>query len=276
MIMRKAKKVIAFCLSTIMLYTTVTIAYAADDNASDIQNTNYSMVFEVEKDSLDNVAEEYNIPKEVSKYIADVFSENKEAKVTVYSPESKISMFGSSGSWSNTRTYKGYTLKDWNVHVTNSFGMVDIKTGSLSAKFANELLIYGAGNLLDRIVPFGSAGITLAQFILGNSSSVTAKSGDKASAAPRYTSDTKFTYVKVGVDYLLGARTHKALLQDITWHYYSDSLHKPFYGLYTYNRTFKTPSYNSPDAKAITGTGIGGILESAIKVRIGSKDFVLE
>ena len=124
-------------------------------------------------------------------------------------------------------------------------------------------------------MPFGSAGITLAQFILGNSSTVVAKSGDKASAAPRYTSDTKFTYVKVGVDYLLGARTHKALLQDITWYYYSDSLHNTYQGKYIYNKTFKTPSYNSPDAKAITGTGIGGILESEIKVCLGSEDFVL-
>lgn len=270
------KKVILFCLSIVIIYTTAMITYAAEDDTSNIQNTNYSTIFEVEKDSLEIATKEYDIPEEVSKYIADIFNENEDAKVTVYSPESEISMFGSSGSWSNTRTYKGYTLKDWNVHVTNAFNMVDVNAGSLAAKFANEILVYCAGNLLDRFVPFGSAGITLVQFIIGNSSSVTAKSGDKASAAPRYTSDTKFTYVKVGVDYLLGARTHKALLQDIRWYYYSDSLHKTRDKVYTYNKTFKTPSYNSPDAKAISGTGIGGILESAVKIRIGSKDFVLE
>ena len=109
-------------------------------------------------------------------------------------------------------------------------------------KFANELFVYGADNLLGRIVPFGSAGITLVQFVLGNSLTVTAKSGNKASAVPRYTSDTMFTYVKVGMDYLLRARTYKALLQDITCYYYSDSLHKAIPGKYTYNKTFKTPS----------------------------------
>ena len=274
--MKKFKKVILLCLSAIMSYTTISIVHATDYNIDDMQNTNYSTVFEVEYDDLDTAIYKYNIPNEVSKYIADVFSKNEKAKVTVYSPESNNSLFGSSGSWSNTRTYKGYTLKDWNVHVTNGFNMVDIMTGSLSGKFASELLAYCAGSLLDRFVPFGSAGITLAQFVFGNSSTVMAMSGDKASVAPQYSADTKFTYVKVGVDFLLGARTHKALLEYITWFYYSDSLHKSTSGKYIYNRTFKSPSYNSPDDKAITATGIGGFLENVIKVRIAGKDFVLE
>lgn len=274
--MIKIKRIVLVCLSLGMCCNSLTFVRAFD-NKSDMQPNKESIdSFQVENDTLAEMKDLYDIPEEVSEYISDVLNTNKNAKIIVDSPESKATPFASSGSWSSTRTYKGYTLKDWKVHVTNSFNMTNIKNGSTSAKFANELLIYGGGSLLDKFVPFGSAGISLIQFITGNSSITYASSGDKASAAPKYTSDTKFTYVKVGTDYLLGARTHSAKLEDITWFYYSDSKHTTINKKKVYNKTSRTSLYNSPDSKAITSTGIGGYLQNPIDIRIGDRTFVLQ
>lgn len=59
-------------------------------------------------------------------------------------------------------------------------------------------------------------GAVLVHIIFGNSTTIYTGSGDKASAAVKFTSDTKFTYVNVGGNYQLGARTSKAKLESIT------------------------------------------------------------
>lgn len=272
----KIKSLIAIVLSLVMCCSFSTNLYASEFSPGNEKGCDYKASFQVDKETLDSMVQIYNIPTEVAEYISGIFVENKNAEITVYSPDSVISTFGSSGSWSSTRTYGGYTLKDWNVHVTNSFNYTPVRTGSTSASFASTLAVYVAGSLADQVIPFGSAGITLIQFISGSGTTVYAKSGDKAEAAPTYTSDAKFTYVNIGGDYQLGARTYKAKLEYILWRYYSDSSHKNYQKTYNYNKTYTTSSYNNPDSKAISGVGIGGYLEGPISIKIGDKDFVLD
>lgn len=137
-------------------------------------------------------------------------------------------------------------------------------------------MVYGGGALLDSFIPFGSAGISILQFLQKTEWAVYAAPGDKAQASPKYTSDTKFTYVQSGGQELLGLRSHKAKLETVTWYYYCDKLHIDDKGTVTYNKTWTTSSYNNPDPTAITGYGIGGIIEESVKVKIGDKDFILE
>lgn len=278
--MKKIKNVSLWCLICSMFFSVFTYrdvqAQEMENVAVNEERDAYPIVFQVSENSLEQKVEEYDIPKEVKEYIETVFEKNENASIEVYAPGEIANTRGSSGSWSSTRVYKGYTLRDWNVHVTNAFGMTRIRTGTTAASFADAVLGYAGGVVLDRIIPFGSATVTLVQFMYGNSSSVSAMSGDKMDASPKFTADTKFTYVTIGGEELLGARTHKAKLETVTWYYYSQELHKDLTKEYTYNRTMKTTNYDSPDAKAIVSTGIGGYLEGPIKYKIGNVTFNLE
>ena len=229
--------------------------------------------FVINNENLKEYERQYDIPQEVMEYVEETLDVNPEAKISIYAPESAVTRAGS-GSWSAVRKYNGFTLKDWNVEVSNAFGMTSVKTGSASSKFADTLLLYGGGVLLDRIIPFGSAGVTIASYIPTGGDVLYAASGDKLYAAPKYVSKTKFTYVKNGSDFVLGARTHMATLQQISWYLYSDHNHKQYVGIKGYNKTVKTPSYNNPDSKAITGSGSGGYIESEVYISINGKKFV--
>ncbi len=230
--------------------------------------------FVVTNENLKDYETKYGIPREVMNYVEETLDVNPEAKISIYAPEAIVTR-GSSGSWSSVRTYNGFTLKDWTVEVSNAFSMTSVKTGSSSIKFADTLLLYGGGVLLDRIIPFGSAGLTIVDYISTGGDVLYATSGDKIDAAPKYVSKTKFTYVKNGSDFVLGARTHMATLQQISWYLYSDHTHTQYVGIKTYNKTGRTPSYNNPDSKAITGSGSGGYIESEVYVSINGKKFVL-
>ncbi len=230
--------------------------------------------FVVNNENLKEYETKYDIPREVMDYVEETLDVNPKAKISIYAPETTVTR-GSSGSWSAVRTYNGFTLKDWNVEVSNAFDMTSVKTGSSSSKFADTLLLYGGGVLLDKIIPFGSAGLTIVDFVSTGGDVLYAASGDKVQVAPKYVSKTKFTYVKNGSDFVLGARTHMATLQQISWYLYSDYNHKQYVGIKGYNKTVKTPSYNNPDSKAITGSGSGGYIESEVYISINGKKFVL-
>lgn len=259
-----------------LIVTLVTGLPVVTANAEESGTQSTAMRFSVTRENFEEIENSYDVPKEVADYVEDVLSKHKDAKISIDIPNTEISTYSSTGSWSGTRTYKGYTLKDWNVTVNNAFSMTSVKTGTSSMKFADSLLLYGAGVLLDKVVPFGSAGVTLIDIVNTNSDTVRASSGDKVQVAPMYTSYTKFTYVKQGSDFVLGARTHKATLKQITWYLYSDNNNKQYTGKVTYNKTVSTSSYANPDAKAISSTGTGGYIEDYIYVSINGKKFVLD
>lgn len=269
--MVKIKKYIILVISMIFCSFMTFTGNAAEDSLRNIQNVKR---IDVEEKSLKSKIKEHDIPAEVAEYVENVFEDDKNADVVIYAPLSEISTFSGTGAWGSTRTYQGHILQDWNVTVTNAFEMTSIKSGSMAYAFADSMSAYVGGVLLDRVIPFGSAGVTLAQFIYGNGTTVYASDGDKASAAPKYTSVTRFTYVD-GKEQL-GARTQQVNLESIMWYYYNDKNHLQEQGKKEYNKLISTPSYKNPDPKAISGVASGGYIESPITFRIGDKDFVLE
>lgn len=133
-----------------------------------------------------------------------------------------------------------------------------------------------AGKAANKVIPFASQGMTLIQFLSNNPSALRAGSGDKASVAPKYTSYAKFTYVKSGNDYVIGARTHKAKLESIHWYYYNDKKHKTYTKTKYYNITCQTSGYSSPDSKAVLYSASGGYLQNPITITVNGKKFVLD
>lgn len=236
---------------------------------------------EVTQENLSDVAESSDMPKEVLEYIEQTLEENENAEVTVSEPGAAsmpgISTFSTSGSWSGVRKYKGYSLKDWNVTVKNAFQMKSIKTGSQAGKFAKMLALNAAGKAAKKFIPFASDAMTLIEFLSSNPSAYYASAGDKASAAPKYTSYAKFTYVKSGKDYVLGARTYKAKLHGIHWYYYNDKKFEQLDDtIYYTNKTNQTSAYSSPDSKAVLYYGSGGYLQDPVNVTINGKKFILD
>lgn len=275
-IMKMTASCLAFslCLGTGMSARAGILQDMTARNTADVE-------VEVNQENLSDMAEERSdMPKEVLEYIEQTLEENENAEVTVSTTGGAaapgISTFSSSGSWSSVRKYKGYSLKDWTVTVRNAFNMTDFKTGSTAGKFAKQLTLHIAGKVANKFIPFASDGMTLIQFISDNPSAVRAGSGDKASAAPKYTSYAKFTYVKSGNDYVLGARTHKAKLESIHWYYYNDKKHKTYSKTKSSNKTSQTSAFSSPDSKAVLYYGSGGYLQNPIDVTINGKEFVLD
>lgn len=260
---------------SLLLCFSITFPSVASENEVSGYSRNISGI-QMESENYDETVQQYDIPKEVAEYIADVFAENENAEVTVFAPAEKMNTRASYGSWSEPRTYKGYTLKDWIVEVENAFGMTDIASGSKAYSFAETICAYMGNALLDSFIPFGSATTTLYEFICANNTTVAASGGDKAYAAPMYTSYTKFTYVSIDGNQILGARTQKAKLETIMWYYYFDTIHEQKSAKQSYNRWIYTSAYSKPDEKAITWATSGGYIENTIAVRIGDKDFVLE
>lgn len=268
-------------MMTLWLLLALCLNSATTSKAAEVQEEeSYAASFQVTEETLQSEADNYSMPTEVKEYIEGIFKKNRDAQVTVYGSEvakdDQVTARASSGKWGKVRKYNGYSIKDWKVHTTNAFGQTDIMEGKKAGKFAKELLIYGVSAGVDSLIPFGSAGITLMQFATGNTTTKYAGSGDKASAAPKFTSDTKFTYVKVGGDYLLGARTHRAKLDEINWYYYCDKQHKTYPCTTQYGKTFRSPSFKKPDTKAVVWAGNGGYLEEPITLRIRNVDFVLD
>lgn len=260
---------------SLLLCFSITFPSVASENEVSGYSRNISGI-QMESENYDETVQQYDIPKEVAEYIADVFAENENAEVTVFAPAEKMNTRASYGSWSEPRTYKGYTLKDWIVEVENAFGMTDIASGSKAYSFAETICAYMGNALLDSFIPFGSATTTLYEFICANNTTVADSGGDKAYAAPMYTSYTKFTYVSIDGNQILGARTQKAKLETIMWYYYFDTIHEQKSAKQSYNRWIYTSAYSKPDEKAITWATSGGYIENTIAVRIGDKDFVLE
>lgn len=272
------KRLKVFGLIMMMGLSSATVVNAQQDVKANKEV--YADSFRIEDEAdLGAKSEEYDMPSEVREFVEDTFAKNENAKVTVYSPDDSasatggIAAFADTGKWGKQRTYKGYTLKDWKVHMENNFGHTNLNA---TGKLKKAIFVYFASELADKIMPFGSAGLALADYCFGNGNIQYAGSGDKASCDPSFTADTKFTYVKSGGSWLLGARTHKAKLLDIDWYYYCKKTGKRSYKRHVYNKVLRSPNFKNPDAVAITGTGIGGVLDGSIKIKVKNVTFALE
>lgn len=222
-------------------------------------------------ETLENASENYYIPKEVLEYVQTAMEENENSTVNIYIPETNARGYNS--YWANTRTYKGYRLRDWIVEIENSTGFVNVRKGKTSHLFAEEIVVKCSEGIIDKFAPFTTSLLSIV-----NALNVVKypQAGDKTQADIEYTAKTKFTYVTIGGEELLGARTQSSTLETIEWYYYYFQTDGKYKNIVTYNKTFNTPSYSNPDQKAISGTGIGGWLEGEITYKVGDYSFALE
>lgn len=214
-------------------------------------------------------------PKEVMDRVEELHELYPNAEIEVIPPEDEeISTYATSSSWGTSRKYNGYTLKDWNVKVDNSFDMTRIANDANATDFCGNMLVYVGEALLDSMYPFSSAGMTAIQYFAGTSNVVTAKEGYKLNAAPSYITYEKFTYVFIGDQYYLGTKSYKTNLVSVSWYLAKDSNAKT--GVRKINRTYNSANYSSPDAKAVVYYGSGGYVDPENKMNIGGKIFVLD
>ena len=262
------KKIITFLLVLCLSIVMVTPCMAAETRDKRQVAKNNDVI----ENQFTGVEE---IPKEVRDRVNELQEFYPNAEIEIISPEDEtLSTYSTSSSWGTSRKYKGYTIKDWNVKIDNSFDMTRIANDANATDFCGNMLVYAGQTLLDTIIPFSSAGMTAIQYFTGTSNVVTAKDGYKLNAAPSYITYEKFTYVFIGDQYYLGAKSYKTNLVSVSWYLAKDSNAKT--GVKSINRTYNSANYNSPDAKAVVYYGSGGYIDPENKINIGGKIFVLD
>ena len=288
--MKKTKKVISVILIIAFAFMLVSNNVSAVEN-----NETEATIGETNLESLENVVitdENLNsvlsddlIPLGVRNRIEELNSTiGDNGTITLYMQIYKNSPNARGTEnigWSSYRTYNGFQMRDYVIKTTNSYSLVDIlprDAGTYLGDFAEDILVYGGTTLLDSLIPFFSDGMTLIELIFGVSSSntVTATSGDKAQAAPTYTTYEYQTYVTYGGSEILGATTYRSILEKIEWRLYSDDLHDSDYKFVNYNKTLYSENYNNRDASAYNSlyTMIPNG-DYPITIKIGSKNFLL-
>lgn len=288
--MKKTKKVISVILMIAFAFMLVSNNVSAVEN-----NETEATIGETNLESLENVVitdENLNsvlsddlIPLGVRNRIEELNSTiGDNGTITLYMPIYKNAPVTRNTvpiGWSSYRTYNGYQMRDYIIKTTNAYDLTSImptETSILACQFAESVGIYIGGVLIDRIIPFGSSGITIFQYIFGASTAntITPTSGDKAQAAPLYTTYEYQTYVTYGGTEVLGATTYNSILEKITWYAYSDDLHYSDDKQTTHNITLYSENFNNRDASAYNSlyTMIPNG-DYPITVQIGSKNFIL-
>ena len=160
-----------------------------------------------------NVAELYDckdLPVEVLQSISEILERHPNAEIEVfnhYKPDTTLSPLASESYWGSTRTYNGYTLKDWYIKTTDAFDMCLVLPDSswqYAMSFSTQMIASYASNILSYLNPFLSYGVTAAQYLISNGNTYYASAGDKLNAAPQYICYEKFTYVYIDGQAYLG------------------------------------------------------------------------
>lgn len=73
---------------SLLLCFSITFPSVASENEVSGYSRNISGI-QMESENYDETVQQYDIPKEVAEYIADVFAENENAEVTVFAPAEK-------------------------------------------------------------------------------------------------------------------------------------------------------------------------------------------
>lgn len=283
-----SKKIISFILSIMLVVCVISplSVYAAESESADENDIEtIEGMIRITSENIKDATEQYRIPKEVVQYIEAKLHDTSTNELYVASPGtvahtgSIIRQTAPSTGCVDLGIHNGYRLKDWIVTTKNAFNQEQL--GGSAARenalsFAESLLFYAAGAVLDRIIPFGSAGVTLAQFTWGiESNTITANSGDKASAAPKYTSFEYFTYVETPEGDMLGCRSSKAVLETIAWYCYSYEKHEQKNAIMKYYKTVFSPNYTNRKDLAVRNFAVGGFIDVPVILTIADKNFQL-
>ncbi len=228
----------------------------------------------VNSNTFQTLIENGNIPREVLDYIIETQRTYPDAEITITSDLLPSGEASPNINYTNLRTYGGCQLADWVVHVSTAHNMQNILTGSSAGGFAQYLAYYLGSSFIFQKVPFASAAMTAAEYIL-NTNAYTAKAGDKLNAAPAYSTYTKYTYVKWNGNWTLGVQSFNATVTTISWYLYLQSKGTQYTATRSYNQNLKSSHYNSPDSAAVQNYQSGGIIDTKPKIKIGSVYFNL-
>ena len=265
------KRIFTLLMVSLVILNMLMPCFAEESNPEIVLQTSGMQEIQVNEGNAANLIEQYSIPREVEQRLYEIFSENPNADVTVYSPytlQELNSLDGISGSWGPTRVYNGRTLRDWVVTIRNGTEMFLVEKNQAVAEFTLEAALYAAGVLLDKAFPFGSSIITFMEFAATHSVSVRPSYGDKLEVAPMYTTYETYTYVQDGQDFIIGCVTYFTRLESITYYYYSDEEHEQhsFVAVIEDVCVGGSEHSDSINQTAVAGYMIGGIIDEPVEL----------
>lgn len=218
---------------------------------------------------------EPNIPKEVQEAVTKIRSKYPNATISVSNTEVGPKTRGSSSSWGAYRTYKKHKIRDWIITTTASYPLTTIKNNSTASYFIENCLWIAAGTAVGSFNTYLGAGVSAIQAIASRQKNPSPSGSDILQVAPTFTCKEKFTYVYIGKEYFLGTKSYYSRINTMSWRLYLANSHKNYYKEISYNKQFKTPSYDAPDSKAIIYYGSSGYLETPPSLKIGNITFAL-
>lgn len=287
----KKRKEIALILAlflTIQLFSPCVEAqsYLETEDLMVIENASEILISD---ENVNGITSNNAIPSEVRNRVAELMDSAPEGStITLYVPGSEQEFLAAAANdsdptystadyWSYYRTYNGYQMRDYIIKFDTAFGHKNIlasETSINAAGFSQTIMAYCAGAVLDSFIPFGSAATTLIDFLLqGDADSVSARYGDKASAAPDYYTYEYYTYVTTAEGEILGATTYYSCLEEIAWSYYSQETDQTYQGITTYNKTFYSTNFKSRDSLAYKALTLSAQADANISIKIGYKTF---
>ncbi|SKA04561.1 hypothetical protein [Anaerorhabdus furcosa] len=270
--MKKLLKML-LCMLCAINVLNVTSAFAESDNEQNYSVEEIIIDMIVDKNNIDEIAEEYDIPLEVQQSIIDMYEKNPSSIVTISNIDNRGSR-AASGAWGPIRSYGKYQMRDWIVSGTASTGSKRVKSGINTSKFADKIGFVVAGYYLDAMYPFATIVLSvLDAFNVGNQ--YTADGSDKLDVSIKITTKEKFTYVVLGNQKMLGAKSYYTVLNEGAWTFYSESKAKHYQKIVTYNKVYTTSTYAFPDGRASTSFGSGGYIDEPPTVKMGEAIFYL-
>lgn len=216
-----------------------------------------------------------NIPKEVQEAITKIRAKYPNATISVSNTELGPKTRGSDSSWGAYRTYKKHKIRDWIITTTASYPLTTIKNNDTASYFRENSLWIAAGTAAGYFNTYLGAGVSAIQAIASMQKNPSPSGSDILQVAPTFTCKEKFTYVYIGKEYFLGTKSYYSRINTMSWRLYLANLHRNYYKEISYNKQFKTPSYDAPDSKAIIYYGSSGYLETPPSLKIGNITFKL-
>lgn len=270
--MKKFCKLILSLACCMSLFNVSNVFAESDSNENSERINDVVIDLMVDKNNVEILSEEYDIPLEVQQRIEEIYVENPDAIVTVSNVD-VTSRKTRASYWTPTRTYGKYRLQDWIISNTGSSNPITVKNGVTTSDFIDKIGFALSGILLDGIYPFGTAISILQAFNVGNT--YTTSSEDKLVGIFSTTAIEKFTYVIIAGRKMLGAKSYYATLLSCAWTFSEGKTGKHYQKVVNYNKNYATSTYRVPDPRAVTSFGNGGYIDEPPYIKIGNATLML-
>lgn len=270
--MKKILKMLLCMLCTFNMLTVTNVFAESDSNVNDDKLNEVVINLMVDKDNIQIISEDYDMPIEVQQRIEAIYNENPNAIVTVSNVDVTLKNIRAN-YWTPIRTYGKYQLQDWIISNTGNSDAITVKKGVTTSDFIDKIGFALSGILLDGIYPFGSAISILQAFNVGNT--YTTSSEDKLVGIFSTTAIEKFTYVVIAGRKMLGAKSYYTTLLNCAWTFSEGKTGKHYQKVVNYNKNYATSTYRSPDPRAVTSFGNGGYIDEPPYIKIGNATLML-